>query len=191
MNKHAPLKKIRGKTQPHPWYNKDIKDARQYRRVCECVGRHTGLQSARIAYKEARNLVNKLIKRTKIQYYRHKLEYADNKDMFNIVNSLIKPKTKSLPNCVCAEEGCNKFGIDEGSSTNITITELVLYKKTLDEFRTCGVNEVSLILKETKKTCALYPLPSCVFTQCIDILTPMITENINSSITPSHVYLSQ
>ena len=29
--------------------------------------------------------------------------------MFNIVNSLIKPKTESLPNFVCAEEGCNKF----------------------------------------------------------------------------------
>ena len=58
---------------------------------------------------EARNLVNKLIKRIKIQYYRHKLEYADNEDMFNIVNSLIKPKTESLPNCVCAEECCNKL----------------------------------------------------------------------------------
>ena len=44
-----------------------------------------------------RNLVNNLIKRTKIQYYRHKLEYADNKDKFGIVNSLIKPKTESLP----------------------------------------------------------------------------------------------
>ena len=96
LNKHAPLKKIRVKTQPHPWYNEDIKDARLHRRVCERVWRHTGIASARIAYKEARNLVNKLLKRIKIQYYRHKLEYADNKDMFNIVNSLIKPKTESL-----------------------------------------------------------------------------------------------
>ena len=37
LNKHAPLKKIRVKTQPHPWYNEDIKDARLHRRVCERV----------------------------------------------------------------------------------------------------------------------------------------------------------
>ena len=59
------------------------------------VWRHTGLQCARITYIKARNLVNNLIKRTKIQYYRHKLEYTDNKDMFGIVNLLIKPKTES------------------------------------------------------------------------------------------------
>ena len=64
LNNHAPLKKIRVKTQPHPWYNEDIKDAHLHRRVCERVWKHAGLQSARIAYKEARNMVNKLIKRT-------------------------------------------------------------------------------------------------------------------------------
>ena len=104
-NKHAPLKKTRVKTQPHPWYNEDIKYARLYRRVW----RHTGLQCARITYNEARNLVNNLVKSTKIQYYRHTLEYADNKDMFGIVNPLIKPKTESLPYFVSTEECCNKF----------------------------------------------------------------------------------
>ena len=37
LNKHVPRKKTRVKTQPHPWYNEDIKDARLYRRVCEHV----------------------------------------------------------------------------------------------------------------------------------------------------------
>ena len=53
--------------------------------------------------------MNKLIKRTRIQYYRNKLEYADNKDMFGIENSLIKLKTESLPNVVSTEECCNKL----------------------------------------------------------------------------------
>ena len=35
-------------------------------------------------------------------------------------------------------------------------------------------------IKKTKKTCALDPLPSCVFIQCIDILTSMFTEIINA-----------
>ena len=37
LNKHAPLKKIRVKTQPHPWYNEDIKDARLHRCVYKVV----------------------------------------------------------------------------------------------------------------------------------------------------------
>ena len=50
LNKqHAPLKKIRVKTQPHPWYNEDIKDARLHRRVFERVWKYTGVESARIA----------------------------------------------------------------------------------------------------------------------------------------------
>ena len=39
LNKHAPLKKTRVKTQPHPGYNEDIKDAGLYRRVCERIWR--------------------------------------------------------------------------------------------------------------------------------------------------------
>ena len=44
--------------------------------------------------------------------------------------------------------------------------------------------------KKTKKTYALDLLPSCVFTQCIDILTPMLTNIINASITQLHNYTS-
>ena len=39
--------------------------------------------------------MNKLIKRTKIQYYRHKLEYVDNKDMINILNSLTNQRPRA------------------------------------------------------------------------------------------------
>ena len=80
--------------------------------------------------------------------------------------------------------------IDPRKYANITITESVLYKETLDGFRTCDVNKVSHILKETKKTCVLDPLPSWVFTQCIDVLTPMVTDIINASITQADVSLS-
>ena len=81
----------------------------------------------------------------------HKLEYADNKDMFGIVNSLIKPKTESLPYFVSTEECYNKLYIkiktliDQREYANITITESVLHKKTLDGFRTCDINEVPVI----------------------------------------------
>ena len=39
--------------------------------------------------------------------------------MFDIVNSLIQPKIESLPNFVCAEEGCNKFADFFSKNQNI------------------------------------------------------------------------
>ena len=61
--------------------------------------------------------------------------------MFGIVNSLIKPKTESLPYFVSTEECCNKFAdcfilkiktlIDQREYANITITESVLCKETI------------------------------------------------------------
>ena len=39
MDKHAPLKRIRIRTQPHPWYDNDIRDARLKRRKCEKNGK--------------------------------------------------------------------------------------------------------------------------------------------------------
>ena len=43
LNKHALFKKIRVKTQPHPLYNEDFKDARAHRRLCVRVWRHIGV----------------------------------------------------------------------------------------------------------------------------------------------------
>ena len=107
-----------------------------------------------IAYNEARNLVNNLIKRTKIQYYRHKLEHADNTDLYVWYSNFVN-QTKDRECCnIFADFFIKKIEtlIDQRESTNITITESVLYKETLDGFRTCDVNEVSHILKNT---CAL------------------------------------
>ena len=56
--------------------------------------------------------------------------------------------------------------IDQREYANITITESVLYKETLDGFRTFDINEVSHILKETKKTCDLvcvHPVYRCTY----------------------------
>ena len=40
LNKHAPLKKTQVKTQPHPWYNEDIKDARLYNNICIYIAQY-------------------------------------------------------------------------------------------------------------------------------------------------------
>ena len=47
LDKHAPLKKIRIRTRPHPWYDQEVESARVYRRVCETLWRLTGLNLTR------------------------------------------------------------------------------------------------------------------------------------------------
>ena len=100
VDKHAPLKRIRIRTQPHPWYDNDIRDARLKRRKCEKYWKMTNLQSSRLSYTNARNTVNNLVKKKKSLYYRHKLQNANSKDMFGIVSALIKPQEENLPNFV-------------------------------------------------------------------------------------------
>ena len=65
----------------------------------DCIGesvknlwRLTGLNFTRTLYTTARNYVNKLINRKKTVFYKKRLQNADNKHMFTIVNSLISQK---------------------------------------------------------------------------------------------------
>ena len=88
LDKHAPLKRIKIRTKPCPWYDKEVESARLYRRVCENLWRLTGLNFTRTLYTTARNYVNKLINRKKTVLYKKRLQNADNKHMFTIVNSL-------------------------------------------------------------------------------------------------------
>ena len=94
LNKHAPLKRINIRTKPRPWYDKEVESTRLYRRVCEKLWRLTGLNFMRTLYTTDCNYVNKLVNRKKTVFYKNKLQNADNKHMFTIVNSLINQKRR-------------------------------------------------------------------------------------------------
>ena len=62
---------------------------RVYTRVCENLWRLAGLNLTRTLYTTARNYVNKLVNRKKTVFYKNKLQNADNKQMFTMVNFLL------------------------------------------------------------------------------------------------------
>ena len=107
--KHAPLKRIRIRTQTHPWYDNNIRAARLKRRKCGKMWKMTNIQSSRLSYTNARNTVNNLVKKKKSLYYRHKLQNANSKDMFGIASALIKPQEENLPHFVSIEDGCRQL----------------------------------------------------------------------------------
>ena len=65
--------------------------------------------------------------------------------------------------------------------------ETPLYIKTMDSFTHTNSINVLTLLKLTKKTCDLDPLPSTVLTECFDVLSPFITQIINMSISQGQV----
>ena len=157
----------------------------------------TNLQSSRLSYTNARNTVNNLVKKRKSLYYRHKLQNANSKDMFDIVSALIKPQEENLPNYVSIEDGCTQFAdffcnkikrlLITLDGESICTEETSLCTEPLLAFRECNVKEVVQLIKATSKTCALDPLPSSVLSQCVDALAPLITNIINMSIAQSDI----
>ena len=109
LDKHAPLKKIRIRTKPHPWYDQEVESAIVYRCVCENLWRLAGLNLTSTVYTTARNYVNKLVNRKKTVFYKDMLQNADNKQMFTIVKSLISPKDNNIPYFSSMQDGCTRF----------------------------------------------------------------------------------
>ena len=96
------------------------------------------------------------------------------------------------------KEGCARFSeyftnkirlllskIDSAQHTPGAETQL--YTETLSSFTNTNTMHVLELLKSTKKTCELDPLPSSVLNECFHVLAPFITQIINMSISHGQV----
>ena len=186
LDKHALLKKIRIRTKPRPWYDQEVENARVYRRVCENLWRLTGLNLTRTLYTTSRNYVNKLVNRKNTVFYKNKLQNAHNKQMFTIVKSLKGPKYNNISYFSSMKKGCTRFSeyftnkirllLSKIESAQHTIgAETQLYTETLSSFtKTNTMHVLELLLKSTKKTCELDPLPSSVLNECFMCYPPSL-----------------
>ena len=113
--------------------------------------------------------------------------------MFTIVNSLISPQKENIPYFSSIQEGCSRFSEHFTNKIELLLSkidntqhalsaEIPLYIKTMDSFTHTNSINVLTLLKLTKKTCDLDPLPSTVLTECFEVLAPFITQIINMSI---------
>jgi hypothetical protein len=101
LDKHAPVVTqvltIRPKV---PWYNEEIRQAKQDRRKAERVWQNTKLSVHKDIYKQSRNKVTQLINEAKQQYFLDKVDAnsSDQKALFGVVNELLhKKKVTTLP----------------------------------------------------------------------------------------------
>ena len=169
-----------------------------YRRICENLSILTALNLTRTLYTTARNYVNKLVNSKNTVFYKTKIQNADNKQMFTIVKSLISPKENNIPYFSSMQEGCTRFSDYFTNKTRLLLSkidnaqhtldgETQLYTETLNSFTNTNTMHVLELLKSTKKTCGLDPLPSSVLNECFHVLSSIITQIINMSISHGQV----
>ena len=81
----------------HPWYNDKVHESRRKRHRAERKWRHTRLEEDHDQYISANKTLNDCILEAKKSYYADKLSNADNKTVFQVVNSLLNNQNKLLP----------------------------------------------------------------------------------------------
>ena len=94
FEKHAPLRKQIITDRPcNPWYNVEIKEAKQYRKRLERRCRNTNLIVDRKRFEEQRLKVINLTDHAKCSYYSNKIdECQDQQGLFKIVEDLSQNK---------------------------------------------------------------------------------------------------
>ena len=197
LDKHAPerLTTVR-RAKPSPWYNGDVDDARRRRRKAESAWRRTKLEVHRQIFVAARDECNDLITQTKTTFYRDKLQYADNKSIFQIVGSLSGKPPPSYPDHDSISECVNTFSayftgkISEirtklhraNSKCDTPLSETRRFLTPIVTFDATCVSEVEVIIAKTVKTCRLDPLPSDHVKNNIGSLASIISLITNASL---------
>ena len=174
---------------PNPWYDDDIEEARLKRKTCEKRG---GIQSLTyiaismlLPVTSARPLYLK-----KTEYYRDKLEHANNKTMFDLVKILSgKQHQRPQPNFLQIDKGCDMFSEYFKNKTVRLVTEMQrqsgslhhqflktpLFTHSLNYFTETTDHDIVDIIRRTDKTCRLDPLPANILKTCTQSLAPVIT----------------
>ena len=98
LDKHAPERQITITVRPNTfWMNDDILNEKRVRRKCESTWRRTHLEIHRQIFISQRVKVTSMIQAAKVAYYQEKIIQCghDQKALFNIVNSLMKPTNQT------------------------------------------------------------------------------------------------
>ena len=199
LNTHPPMvTKTCSSRKRQPWYNDDIHVARRKRRKLEKKWRNTRLEVDHQLYIEQNKLVNFMIDDSKKNHFKTKLDNADSKTVFKIVNTLLNKDNKTLPEHSSVKELSNDFALfftekvekihsslkDEQSSVAHDSTDydhsVTCY---LSKFEKLSENDVlNLVNKCNTKSCLLDPLPTWYLKENMDIFVHVLTHLLNMSL---------
>ena len=204
LNRHAPLQTKTVTVRPLiPWFSAEIKASKKLRRKLERTWRYTGSEMDLMNYKTQKNHTNYLMSKARKNFYTNLISEnsCNSKKLFNAVNKLLKPHTKSvLPDSITNKNLVNDMGsffiqkitdihskIDNllPAAENGELCEAEEIRPTvlLECFSPLTEHDVkTLITKGSKKSCPLDPMPTQLVLGCLDNLLPVLTRIINLSL---------
>ena len=201
---HAPLISKTIVLRPNtPWYNEELRKAKQDKRKTERVWHSTQLTVHREIYRQQCVVVSRMLYRAKQEYISKKLcECEGNQsELFKITRSLFGSSAPSLPSHNSSEDLAQTFSdffsskvmkireaIHQDSSISPLRDESPFTGEPLSTFIPATEQEVlKLLSKAPDKYCDLDPIPTWIVKQCAPQLIPLITAIVNQSLETSFV----
>ena len=208
LDKHAPLITKQVVIHPEsPWYSQEVATCRKAKRKAERKWRQTGLHIHKEIFNIERNKLIRTIAKAKKEYISSQIEQSSNsqRSLFKCLDSLRNKGKKVIlpdhdnPGDLCDEVVsffANKVSKIRHLLENLRKNEPLQHrgpdditaKDTLSNFPIVSESKVrKIIMSSASKSCELDPIPTFLLKECIDVLSPIITNLINLSIKTSHV----
>ena len=185
-----------------PWFNEDIREAKQTRRRAEKKWRTTRLPADLAAFKKERNCVVNLMNEACRVYYNQFIEDSstDQRRLFMASKSLLnmQPDRFLPPHISLLANNMGEFfitkianirskldGISPSHHPSTSEPDLVSEPSdiVLSDFQCQTVEAIrDMITSGKKKSCILDPIPVTLLYACLDPLLPVITNMVNLSL---------
>lgn len=197
MNTLAPLKTCEITLRPDaPWFNDQIRTAKQHRRQIERLWRKTGLAVHREMYLAEKDKVNSLIDRAKQKYYNDQVTscQGNQQQLFRLVSNLLGRSAESPLPSGHPDELVKKFSdffvskiktIQNSISDTLPhVHDNIVVAQPLTHFTPITLDQLMRLLGSTQnKQCDLDPIPTQLLKLASTELCPFILKIINSSLT--------
>ena len=199
LDEMAPIKEREVTIRPKlPWFKSEHRELKQKLRKAERVYKRTKQDTDLLKYKDTRNEYVFELKNARSQYYNEKIMLAghNQKELYSMVNGLLnRTKSNTLPDEQSDQslaEAFNGYFLEkirvireqlDGVECDPIPVETGMPVHELSSFKTLEEDDVKkLILGAKPKQCILDPAPTALVKQCLDVLTPLVTQIVNTSI---------
>ena len=213
LNKHCPIKSIRCRKRPtSPWFSDKLAEMKRTKRKFERKFKKCKTEGAKADYDDIKHRYNCVMAITRNNYYRDKLDETsrDIKSMYKTLNKVLGSEEEMIyPTHMGEKSVANDMAAFFSTKIKKIRTEIErknysydphdmkgIYDEQIDtnipnitplsRFNQMTCEDVKLLIKSmNSKFSSLDPIPTWLLKDCIDILAPIITHIINTSLQTS------
>ena len=182
---------------PHAaWYTEELREAKRLRMKLERTWCNGNQERDRQNYRRQYSVVATMLHQTKTAYYSSKVEHCkkDNKALFKITDTLLKPSNKVLPQIDNINSLPSQFldffenKIQTEKIRENCVPELQINTHQHNITPLCVLRPATtlklrtIIMNSPSKSCELDPMPTWLLKKCIDEILPSIVRLVNTSL---------